>query len=151
MTVQPVPPGYHTVTPYLIVPDAPAVISFLETAFDGRITMPPMHRPDGSIMHAELQVGDSRVMVAEATEQWKPMPASIFLYVADCDRSYQRALAAGATSLMEPGDQFYGDRMGGVLDQGGNQWWVATHVEDVAPEEMERRKSEYLAAQAVSA
>ena len=110
-----------------------------------------MLRPDGTIMHTELQIGDSRIMMAEATEQWKPMPSSIFLYLPDCDASFKRAVAAGATSLMEPADQFYGDRMGGVLDQAGNQWWVATHVEDVTPEEMERRKSEYLATQAVPA
>lgn len=150
MTVQPIPPGYHTITPYLIVSGLPGTISFLEQVFGARTTVAPMLRPDGTIMHTELQIGDSRIMMAEATEQWKPMPASIFLYLPDCDESFRRALAAGATSLMEPADQFYGDRMGGVLDQAGNQWWVATHIEDVPPEEMERRKSEYLAAQTVA-
>ena len=149
MTVQFIPPGYHTITPYLIVAGLPGTISFLETVFDAKTTVPPMLRPDGTIMHTELQVGDSRIMMAEATEQWRPMPSSIFLYLPDCDASYRRALAAGATSLMEPADQFYGDRMGGVLDRAGNQWWVATHVEDVTPVEMERRKAEYLASQAV--
>lgn len=151
MTVHPIPPGYHTITPYLIVSGLSATIAFLETVFDATTTVPPMLRPDGTIMHTELQIGDSRIMMAEATEQWKPMPASIFLYLPDCDRSFARAVAAGATSLMEPADQFYGDRMGGVLDQAGNQWWIASHVEDVSPEEMARRKSEYLAAQAVPA
>jgi uncharacterized glyoxalase superfamily protein PhnB len=149
MTVQFIPPGYHTITPYLIVSGLPGTIAFLETVFDAKTTVAPMLRPDGSIMHTELQVGDSRIMMAEATEQWKPMPCSIFLYLPDCDASFRRALAAGATSLMEPADQFYGDRMGGVLDHSGNQWWVATHVEDVTPVEMERRKAEYLASQAV--
>ncbi len=151
MPVPPIPPGYHTITPYLIVSGLPGTIAFLETVFDARTTVAPMRRPDGTIMHTELQIGDSRIMMAEATEQWKPMPCSIFLYLPDCDASFRRAVAAGATSLMEPADQFYGDRMGGVLDQAGNQWWVATHVEDVTPEEMERRKSEYLATQAVPA
>ena len=149
MTVQFIPPGYHTITPYLIVSGLPGVISFLETVFEAKTTVAPMLRPDGTIMHTELQVGDSRIMMAEATEQWKPMPSSIFLYLPDCDASYKRALSAGATSLMEPADQFYGDRMGGVLDPSGNQWWVATHVEDVTPVEMERRKAEYLASQTV--
>lgn len=149
MPVQPIPPGYHTITPYLIVSGLPATIAFLQTVFDAESTVPPMLRPDGTIMHTELQIGDSRIMMAEATEQWKPMPASIFLYLPDCDASFKRAIAAGAKSLMEPADQFYGDRMGGVLDQSGNQWWVATHDEDVAPEEMARRQAEYLAAQTV--
>lgn len=151
MTVQPIPPGYHTITPYLIVSGLPGTISFLEKVFDAKTTVAPMLRPDGTIMHTELQIGDSRIMMAEATEQWKPMPASIFLYLPDCDASYRRALAGGASSLMEPADQFYGDRMGGVLDVAGNQWWVATHVEDVSPGEMDRRKAEYVAAQAVPA
>jgi len=149
MTVQFIPPGYHTITPYLIVSGLPGTISFLEKVFDAKTTVAPMLRPDGSIMHTELQVGDSRIMMAEATEQWRPMPSSIFLYLPDCDAIFKRALAAGATSLMEPADQFYGDRMGGVLDHSGNQWWIATHVEDVTPVEMERRKAEYLASQAV--
>ncbi len=149
MPVQPIPPGYHTITPYLIVSGLPATIAFLETVFDAKSTIPPMLRPDGTIMHTELQIGNSRIMMAEATEQWKPMPCAIFLYLPDCDTSFKRAIAAGATSLMEPADQFYGDRMGGVADQAGNQWWIATHVEDVAPEEMNRRRSEYLASQAV--
>ena len=149
MTVQFIPPGYHTITPYLIVSGLPGTVSFLEKVFDAKTTVAPMLRPDGSIMHTELQVGDSRIMMAEATEQWRPMPSSIFLYLPDCDAIFKRALAAGATSLMEPADQFYGDRMGGVLDHSGNQWWIATHVEDVTPVEMERRKAEYLASQAV--
>ena len=149
MTIQFIPPGYHTITPYLIVSGLPGTISFLEKVFDAKTTVAPMLRPDGSIMHTELQVGDSRIMMAEATEQWRPMPSSIFLYLPDCDAIFKRALASGATSLMEPADQFYGDRMGGVLDHSGNQWWIATHVEDVTPVEMERRKAEYLASQAV--
>ena len=149
MTVQFIPPGYHTITPYLIVSGLPGTVSFLEKVFDAKTTVAPMLRPDGSIMHTELQVGDSRIMMAEATEQWRPMPSSIFLYLPDCDAIFKRALASGATSLMEPADQFYGDRMGGVLDHSGNQWWIATHVEDVTPVEMERRKAEYLASQAV--
>jgi uncharacterized glyoxalase superfamily protein PhnB len=151
MTVQPIPPGYHTITPYLIVSGLPGTIAFLEKVFDAKTTVAPMRRPDGTIMHTELQIGDSRIMMAEATEQWKPMPASIFLYVTNCDASYKRALEGGASSLMEPADQFYGDRMGGVLDLAGNQWWVATHIEDVSPEEMDRRKAGYLAAQTVPA
>ena len=127
MTVQFIPPGYHTITPYLIVAGLPGTISFLETVFDAKTTVPPMLRPDGTIMHTELQVGDSRIMMAEATEQWRPMPSSIFLYLPDCDASYKRALAAGATSLMEPADQFYGDRTYRAIDPEGHMWYFGNY------------------------
>lgn len=145
MPVQPIPAGYHTATPYLVVNDAGQLMSFLERAFDARTTVEPFKDTDGRIMHVEMEVGDSRVMLASASEKWPAMPASIFLYVTDCDASYKRAVAAGGKSLMEPADQFHGDRMGGVQDASGCQWWIATHIEDVSPEEMTRRKEAYLA------
>ena len=92
-------------------------------------------------------IGDSLVMVGSAGPENPAMPAMIHLYVEDCDAVYERALAAGATSEREPTDQFYGDRSGGVRDQGGNLWWIATHVEDVPEDEMAKRIEEMRAAQ----
>jgi PhnB protein len=86
-------------------------------------------------------------MLGEANEQWSPMPGTIHLYVEDCDAAYRRALDAGASSLQEPADQFYGDRMAGVRDPVGNMWWIATHVEDVSEEEMAKRAREWSAQQ----
>lgn len=132
------PEGYHTVTPYLLVRGADRLIDFLQQVFDAEETE-RMQRPDGSIMHAEVRIGDSVVMLGEATGDHERMPAMLHVYLEDTDAAYRRALAAGATSLQEPEDQFYGDRTGGVQDAFGNQWWLATHVEDVSPEEMQRR------------
>jgi uncharacterized glyoxalase superfamily protein PhnB len=94
---------------------------------------------DGRIMHAEVKIGDSFVMLGEASGEWKPMPCMIHLFVPDTDAVCASAIRAGAKSLREPADQLYGDRSGGVVDAAGNQWWIATHVEDVAPEEIDRR------------
>ncbi len=140
MTVQPIPDGYHTVTPYLTVDGADTLLAFVKQAFGAEETvMMPSH--DGTIGHAEVTIGDSVVMMGEAagSDQGVAMPASIFLYVADADATYRRAIDAGGISLREPTDQFYGDRMAGVRDPVGNQWWIATHIEDVPPEEMARR------------
>ncbi|MFN2563679.1 MAG: VOC family protein [Gemmatimonadaceae bacterium] len=136
--VRPIPDGYHTVTPYLVVRDAPRLIEFLQQAFGAteRMRAP---RPDGTVMHAEVEIGDSRVMIADASDSAPPMPACIHLYVVDTDALYHLALQAGATSLREPTNQFYGDRMAGVQDPVGNQWWIATHVEDVPPVELALR------------
>jgi PhnB protein len=138
VTVRPIPEGYHTVTPYLIVPRVAKLIEFLQQAF-GAEQIRRMERPDGTIMHAEVRIGDSVVMMGESSGEWRPMPAAVHLYVDDTDAAYERALRAGATSLREPADRYYGDRMAGVQDPSGNHWWIATHVEDVSPEEMERR------------
>jgi PhnB protein len=110
----------------------------MKQAFDAR-EVERMAMPDGTIRHAEVKVGDSMIMMGDAGGDWKAMPASLYLYVDDADATYRRALQAGATSLMEPADQFYGDRNAGVKDPVGNIWWIATHKEDVAPEEIKRR------------
>jgi PhnB protein len=138
MSVKPIPDGYHSVTPYLIVEGAPKLIDFVTEAF-GAEERERMIRADGTIGHAEVRIGDSVVMLAEASAQWKPMPAAIYLYVPDTDAVYRRALEAGASSMMEPADQFYGDRNAGVKDPTGNLWWIGTHKEDVPREELERR------------
>lgn len=138
-TVKPIPDGYHTVTPYLVVKGANNLISFLKQAFDAKEEV-RMDRENGEVMHAEITIGDSRIMLSDASDQLAPTIANIFLYMPDTDAYYKKAISAGGTSSMEPADQFYGDRMGGVKDQFGNTWWIATHVEDVTPEEMERRQ-----------
>jgi PhnB protein len=131
--------GYHSVTPYLVVSGALRVIEFLERTFDAS-ELSRNAGPDGRIMHAEVRIGDSVVMIGEAGAQWPAMPSGLYVYVEDVDATYRRALQAGATSIAEPKDQFYGDRSGGVRDASGNVWWIGTHVEDVSPEEMERRQ-----------
>lgn len=133
-----IPEGYHTVTPVLTVQGAAKLIDFLKQAFDAKETY-RLDSPNGTVMHAEIQIGDSMVMVGEATDQWKLMPATVALYVEDTDGWYQRALRAGATSVREPDDQFYGDRSAGVKDFAGNHWWIHTHIEDVPPEEIKKR------------
>ena len=139
MAVRPIPEGYHTVTPYLVVPGVARLIEFLKQAFGAVEAHAPMYRPDGGIAHADLRIGDSHIMLGEPMGQFPPMPAMLYLYVPDVDAVYRRALQAGAASLTEPADQFYGDRNAGVKDPTGNAWWIATHKEDVPPEEMKRR------------
>lgn len=148
MPVSPIPAGYHTVTPYLTVSDARAEIEFLKRAFGARTTETLSQESDGTIRHAELKIGDSMVMLGQARDQWKARPANFYLYVPDCDAVYKGALQAGGKSLMEPADQFYGDRNAGIEDPEGNYWWIGTHVEDVSPEEMEQRAQAAFAGQA---
>jgi PhnB protein len=136
--VNPIPNGYHSVTPYLTVQGADRLMEFMIQVFGAR-EKTRMSRADGTIGHAEVRLGDSVIMLAEAGGDWPPMPGAIHLYLDDCDAVYQRALEAGADSAMPPADQFYGDRMSGVRDPFGNLWWIVTHVEDVSPEEMHRR------------
>jgi PhnB protein len=128
MPVKPIPDGYHTVTPYLVVGGVARLLEFLAKAFDAK-ERHRMLRPDGSVQHAEVQIGDSRVMMGEASAEFPPQPACIYLYVADCDAYYQRALAAEGTSMREPADMPYGDRNGGVKDPSGNTWWISTQTE----------------------
>ena len=136
--VKPIPDGYRTVTPYLVVRDVARLLDFLQQAF-GATELMRAPRPDGSIMHAEVAIGDSRVMMGEPPAATPPMPGCVHLYVVDTDALYHLALQAGATSLREPSDQFYGDRMAGVQDPVGNHWWIATHTENVTPAELARR------------
>ena len=135
------PAGYHTVTPYLMVAGVDGLIDFLERAFGAQVTE-RMVRADGSIGHAEVRLGDSVIMLGEAGGNWPAAPATLHLYVDDADAAYRQALAAQATSVMEPADQFYGDRMAGVTDAWGNTWWLATRVEEVPREEMEKRAAD---------
>ncbi|HVX65841.1 MAG TPA: VOC family protein [Bryobacteraceae bacterium] len=138
MAVKPIPDNYHAVTPYLIVSDAARLIDFLKQAFEAQ-EIERFLQPDGRVMHAEVRIRDSVIMMGEPMPGMTVMPASLLLYVTDCDAAYRQAIAAGATAINEPADQFYGDRSGGLKDPAGNMWWISTHKEDVAPEEMKRR------------
>lgn len=140
MAPNPIPEGYHSVTPYLVVDEPEKVLDFVKQAL-GAEEIFRMDGPDGGIAHAEVKIGDSMVMLggASGAASGTPMPATIYLYVEDTDATYRRALEAGGTSVEEPADQFYGDRRAAVRDPGGNQWFIATNVEDISPEEMAKR------------
>jgi uncharacterized glyoxalase superfamily protein PhnB len=136
-----VPEGYHAVTAYLVVRGAAHAIEFLKAAFGAAVEY-VLTRPNGTILHAEVTVGDTRVMLADESEEHAAMPTMLYLYVADVDGCYRRALAAGATSIKAPEDQFFGDRTASVTDPAGNQWEIATRKETVAPAELQRRADE---------
>lgn len=146
MAVKPIPNGHHTVTPYLIVSDAKRAIEHYEQAFDAVVTS-RMDGPDGKVMHAELKIGDSYIMLADEYPEMGARsphsiggsPVAIHLYVPNSDEQVKQACAAGATLVREVKDQFYGDRIGAVQDPFGYQWYLSTHIEDVSPEEMRRR------------
>jgi PhnB protein len=146
MAVKAIPDGYHSVTPHLMVRGGAQLIDFLKEAFGARETY-RVPGPEG-IMHAEMRIGDSTVMMADAMGGIEPMPMVLFLYVEDADALYKRALQAGGTSIQELKDQFWGDRAGAVKDAFGNVWWIATHVEDVPAEELQRRLQEMMVRQA---
>ena len=135
---KPIPDGYHTITPVLMVNDAAKLIDYLKRAF-GAQKKERFTDPTGKIVHAEVTLGDSIVQLSDAIGDWKPVQVPLLLYVTDTDSTYRRALEAGATSLREPMDAFYGDRSAGVKDSFGNSWWIATHQEDVSREELDRR------------
>lgn len=130
-----IPPGLHTVTPYLVVEGAAKLIAFLEQAFGGieQVRVPRPDNPD-AIMHAEVLIGDSRIELADANDQYGALRFELHLYVEDADATYARAMAAGARSLAVPVDQPYGDREAGVADPFGNYWYIATHGKEIRPE-----------------
>jgi PhnB protein len=151
--VKPIPEGFHAVTPYLCVNDAAKAIQFYQKAFGAKEIM-RMNNPTGKVGHAELQIGDSRIMLADempqpggcrAPQSVGGTTVGIFLYVNDCDSVFQQAVAAGAKGDMPPADMFWGDRFAKLTDPFGHSWNLATHKEDVAPAEMERRGKEMFA------
>lgn len=142
MPVKPIRDGFHSVTPYLFVEGALRLIKFISDALGGEEVY-RKERPDGSIMHAEMRVGDSMLMLGEAPDEFGPMPTSIYLYVIDSDAAYEKAIQAGGISIFPIMTLPSGERYGGIKDPCGNIWWIATHVEDVPPEEEERRWREF--------
>lgn len=119
--------NYRSVTPYLLVPDADAELSFLEKAYGGVVALCSRDHLD-RVVHAEVTIGDSLVMVGQANEQYQPRPAAIYLWMDDVDGTYERALQAGATSDAAPEDKPYGHRNAGVTDSNGVQWWIGAPV-----------------------
>jgi PhnB protein len=151
VAVKPIPQGYHSVTPYLTVRGADRAIDFYRKAF-GAEEIGRMNGPDGkTVMHAELKIGDSRIFLGDevpgmgcsSPETLGGSSAGIYLYVRDVDETFRKAVAAGATVKRSPEDMFWGDRTGSVLDPFGHKWDLATHQEDVPPEEMQRRGAEF--------
>lgn len=152
MGVKPIPEGYNTVTPYIAVDDAAKAIEFYRRAFGAKERV-KMEGPPGKISHAELEIGDSVIMLSDPFPQ-SPLKtpkeiggttASMLLYVEDVDEAVQQAVDAGAKITMEIENQFWGDRFGRVEDPFGHSWQIATHVEDVAPEEMAKRAEQAMA------
>ncbi|MCX4512284.1 VOC family protein [Streptomyces sp. NBC_01619] len=141
MTVQPVPEGYTTVTPWIIGHDTAGLIDYLQRAFDaedlGRFEM-----EDGTIGHAELRIGNARLMAFDGPKGWPATPAFVRLYVPDAEETHRRAVAAGGTSVTEVTHLYFGDKVGRVRDPYGNVWWIQTHIEDVDEAELERRLSD---------
>ena len=141
MTVKAIPQGYGTVTPYFSVRGAPRFIEFLKQAFDAKNTYIAAF-PDGTVLSAEVRIGDSMVVIGEDDSdpgEGKRSCSKIYMYVDDVDVVYTKALQAGAKSIAQPADQFWGDRSGVIEDMAGNQWWIATHREDVSSEELIKR------------
>jgi PhnB protein len=136
-----IPEGYGTVTPWLISPDSAELIRFLEAAFGAEeIAGSRMHNPDGSIVHVEVRIGSSIVMLFDSYEGWPKTPPGFFrLYLEDADASYERAIGAGATSVTEVTELFWGDRIGRVRDPFGNIWWLQSHATDVPYDQMQTR------------
>ncbi|MBN8568362.1 MAG: VOC family protein [Ignavibacteria bacterium] len=140
MAVKPIPEGYHSITPFIVAKDARGLIEFLKKAFDAQVLH--ISENDGVVMHGEIKIGDSIVMLAEENVNAPASPVGIYLYVNDIDKTYKQAVDAGGKSIMEPADQFYGDRTAGIKDIAGNSWWIGTHIEDVSDEEIKRRMTE---------
>lgn len=146
------PPGYSSVTPYLVVDNSAEAIDFYRRAFGAEERLRMEH--EGKVGHAELSIGDSVIMLSDAWPEWGyrsattigATPVSLMLYVDDCDAVFDRAVAAGAIVRSPVQDQFYGDRSGNLTDPFGHQWTIGTHKEDVPPEEMDRRFREMMAA-----
>jgi PhnB protein len=154
--VKAIPAGYHSVTPYLVVRDAARAIEYYKQAF-GANEVFRMNTPDGKIAHAEIKIGDSMIMLSDemgssrSPQTLGGSAAGIFLYVEDVDSVFNQAVGAGAKADMPPTNMFWGDRFGRLTDPFGHLWSLATHIEDVAPEEMERRGREAMAQMAQSA
>jgi len=147
MSVKPIPEGYHSVTPYLIVKGAAKAIDYYKKVFGATETM-RIPGPNGTVMHAEIKIGDSVIMLADeqqgnfrSPEGLGGSPVSLMVYVEDVDKTFKQAISSGAKETRAVQDQFYGDRSGNLVDPFGHVWTVATHKEDVSEAEMQRRMS----------
>ena len=144
--VQAIPEGYHSITPYLVIRKAADAIDFYKKAFDA-VELYRMAGPDGGIAHAEIRIGDSPIMICDENPQMGAQspqalggsPANLFLYVEDVDAAFRKAVGAGASATMPPEDMFWGDRYGKITDPYGHEWSMATHIEDLSPDELQER------------
>lgn len=145
-----VPEGFHTATPYLIIKDAASAMDFYKKAF-GAVELERIADADGKVRHGEIKIGDSPIMITDESPDfpdWQSpqsrggTPVHLYLYVEDCDAMFNRAIAEGAKELLPMKDQFYGDRSGGLTDPFGHIWYIATRIENVPEEEIQRRASE---------
>ena len=156
--VNAIPPGYHSITPYLVVNEASRAIEFYKQAFGAKETV-RMGGPGGKVGHAELKIGDSMLMLSDempgsgtrSPQSLGGSPVSIFMYVENVDSVFNQAVKAGAKADMPPQDMFWGDRFGALTDPFGHLWGLATHIEDVAPEEMKKRAEAFAAQMSQSA
>lgn len=138
--VQPVPEGFRSVTPFIMVNDAAAFLDFMKKGLNAQ-EVSSLYHDEGVLMHAQMKIGDSMIMVGDPGDM-PEKTAALYLYVPDPDAAYGNAIKAGAKSEMKPKDEFYGDRMGGVTDEWGNAWFFAKHIEDVAEDELKKRACE---------
>jgi len=156
--VKPIPEGYHTITPSLVIDRAAEAIEFYQKAFGGKLLFRE-DRPNGKVMHADMKIGDSHIMLADECDphegheencpqsptKLRGTTVTLFLYVEDVDSFFNRAVSAGATATMPVADMFCGDRAGALRDPYGHFWFVATHKEEVSREELEKRAQEFMA------
>jgi uncharacterized glyoxalase superfamily protein PhnB len=143
----PIPHGRHSITPYLKLPNAGRLLEFLKVAFNG-VEEGRLTSPDGRVLHAEVRIGDSLVMVHELPSQGKPKPSMLYLRVGDVDATYKRAIEAGAVSVSEPANMYFGDRVACVRDVSENDWWIATRLETPNLEDVQERATASLKAKA---
>ncbi len=141
MRVNPIPEGYGNVIPFLICSGAEDVIKFAQEAFGAKLS-DISKSESGNVRHATIHIRDSAIMLSEGSAEYPAVPSMLYIYFDDVDEVYKKALAAGGVSLREPTNEFYGDRSCGVKDPSGNQWWLASHVEDLTGEEIAKRQSE---------
>jgi PhnB protein len=144
--INPIPLGYHSITPYLSIKGAAAAMEFYKKAF-GAVELVNMPAPGGLVGHAEMRIGNSMIMLADECDEAQNKspqslggtPVTLLIYTENCDETFKAAVSAGAKVVREPADMFYGDRSAGVLDPFGHSWFIHTHIEDVTPEQMESR------------
>ena len=148
-SIKPIPDGYTTVTPSLCMKDCTKAIDFYKKALGAQELM-RMPGPDGRIMHAEVKIGTSIIMMndeimgSRSAETLGGSPVGFYLYVEDCDSAHKKAVAGGCTEIMPPSDMFWGDRMGGVSDPFGYKWNFSTHIKDMTPEEIKKGQDEFM-------
>ena len=143
----PIPPGHHSITPYLKLPNAGRLLEFLKAAFDG-VEEGRLTSPDGKVLHAEVRIGDSLVMVHELPSQGKPKPSMLYLRIGDVDATYRRAIEAGGISVTEPTNMYWGERVACVRDVSENDWWIASPLETLTLKEVQQRATAFPKAKA---